>query len=166
MKNLMILIFLIASICMPRIAVSQRVLLTKYEDPLSASEKADIVNSQTLQSQAAEALDAEKYDDAISLSRKAIALWPIAGLSERVIAAALTAEGKDSEATTAYAHLLTENDRDPRDMLPYALLLLKHHQWPQALEIYYRTLPYVSSIALNEHELLTENNDYSTNEPR
>ena len=81
------------------------------------------------------ALHAGKYAEAEATERRSIALCPFhTGVPEEVLAQALDAQGKEQEALRVYQELVT--DRQPRNLLPYALLLLKSGQWAQAVATY------------------------------
>ncbi len=87
---------------------------------------------------AAISLRAGRYADAEAAAREALSLpiSPPDGAVEEVLASALDAQGKDQEALQQYQTVVEHYDKQPRNLLPYALLLLKSGQWEQALAAY------------------------------
>jgi hypothetical protein len=61
---------------------------------------------------------------------------------------------------------VAEGDNQPYVDLPYALLLVKHKQWSQALAAYYKCLPVAASTLVNGHELLIEESYFSPDKPQ
>ncbi len=71
-------------------------------------------------------------------------------LAPELLAASLDAQGKNNEALAAYQILADQGSVHPRDLLPYALLLLKNGQWAEAVAAYNKTLPYIAFSDLLE----------------
>ena len=106
-----------------------------------------------MDSDAARALHAGRYAEAEAEARESIALRPhSAGVNEEVLAAALDAQGKDKEALRQYQTVVEHYDKQPRNLLPYAQLLLKSGQWAQAVAVYNEALP---SLGHEELEQIT-----------
>jgi len=70
-------------------------------------------------------LHAGHYAQAEAEARQSLFLRSNCGLGDEVLAAALDAQGKEQEALKAYQTVVEHHDRNPRNVLPYALLLLK-----------------------------------------
>jgi len=102
---------------------------------------------------AAMALHAGRYAEAEATERQSIALCPFhTELPEEVLAQALDAQGKEQEALQVYQRLVT--DRQPRNLLPFALLLLKSGQWEQAVAAYNQATvlyPESNPVRANSH---------------
>jgi len=109
-------------------------------------------------------LNAGDYVGAETTARKLISLDDPA--ANTILAPALAAQGKIDEALKAYAILEADNDTRPRDMMPYALLLVRHGQWQAALAAYNKALPYVGSMLIDGHNLLLADSDYTADSPR
>ena len=91
------------------------------------------------------------YVQAEAEAREALALVPD-GVPAEVLAASLDAQGKDKEALQAYQTVVEHYDKQPRNLLPYAQLLLKSGQWAQAVAVYNQALP---SLGHEELEQIT-----------
>ena len=78
--------------------------------------------------------------------REAISINPSEAIANEVLAAALEGQGKDTEALQAYKTEVERYDRQPRNLLPYAQLLLKSGQWAQAVAIYTEALPHLPDV--------------------
>ena len=93
---------------------------------------------------AAADLHAGHYALAETEVRKAIFIDPFSGVGQEVLAAVLDAQGKDREALQAYQTVVEHFDSQARNLIPYALLLLKSGQWAQAVTAYNRAaIPYI-----------------------
>ncbi|MBV9850893.1 MAG: hypothetical protein JO250_14570 [Armatimonadetes bacterium] len=90
------------------------------------------------------ALDAGNYAEAEADARQSVTLGIASGLGQELLAQALYAQGKDAEALQVYQAIADAGGVFPRNMLPYALLLLKAGQWAQAVAAYNKQLPYLS----------------------
>ena len=90
-------------------------------------------------------LHAGHYAQAEAEARQSLFLRSNCGLGDEVLAAALDAQGKEQEALKAYQTVVEHHDRNPRNVLPYALLLLKSGQWAQAVTEYNAALPLLAS---------------------
>jgi tetratricopeptide (TPR) repeat protein len=87
------------------------------------------------------ALKVAQYAEAEDDARQSVALGLSSGRGIQVLAAALDAQGKTSEALAAYKRIAEMGDDTPQNELPYALLLLKTGHWAQAVRAYERQLP-------------------------
>jgi len=93
---------------------------------------------------AATDLHAGHYALAETEARKAISVDPFSGVGQEVLAAVLDAQGKDREALQAYQAVVEHFDGHARNLIPYALLLLKSGQWAQAATAYNQAaIPYI-----------------------
>jgi tetratricopeptide (TPR) repeat protein len=109
---------------------------------------------------AASALDAGKYSLAESDATKSLVLVPGEEIPLAILAAAFDDEGKVSEALSTYATLRSQGAWQGRVLLPYALLLLKNGDYNQALAVYERALPFISSYIYNGPQILSEDSDF------
>ena len=96
---------------------------------------------------AAASLHAGRYAQAEADARQALSLGLDPGVANEVLGAALGAQGKEQEALQVY-RALTINGKDglegqTRNLLPYALLLLKSGRWEQAVAAYNAALPHL-----------------------
>jgi len=102
---------------------------------------------------AAASLHAGFYAQAEKEARQALSLDDF-GVPDEVLAAALDAEGKDREALQAYRTVVEHYDVQPRNLLPYSLLLLKSGQWGQAVTVYNQAIAQFSQkylLRVNSH---------------
>jgi Tfp pilus assembly protein PilF len=111
---------------------------------LTPAQMARIDEIRSLDKAAAAALDADDYAEAEADARKVISLGPDSGVAQEVLASALYAQGKTQEALQAYKVMADEHTDDPRNLLPYAMLLLKTRHWKQAVAEYNEAVPNVS----------------------
>jgi len=102
-------------------------------------------------------LHAGRYAQAVEEARTSLSVEPSDGVPAEVLAAALDAQGKEQEALQAYRTVVEHYDRNPRNLLPYALLLLKSGQWGQAVTIYNAALP-----RLANGEIMRANSHFSS----
>ena len=109
---------------------------------------------------AAAALDAGNFTEAEADARQSVSLGVASGLGQEYLAQSLDAQGKTQEALQAYRITANEEGNFPRNMLPYALLLLKTGQWAQAAVAYNKQLPY-----LTEGALMMANSNFSADVP-
>jgi tetratricopeptide (TPR) repeat protein len=110
---------------------------------------------------AAVALHAGRYAEAEATVRQSIALWPInSGVPDEILARALDAQGKEQEALQTYKGMADTGDTFPRNLLPYALLLLKSGRWAQAVSAYNAALPLLAS-----GEVMRANSHFSPDVP-
>lgn len=112
--------------------------------------------------QAAVALHAGNYAEAEDRVREAIDLPVfIAGAPQQLLAVILEAEGKDKEALQAYQSIVVNGKSiNPRDLLPYAQLLLKSGQWEPAVSAYNQAL-----ILLPNSKIVEANSQFSVSTP-
>jgi predicted Zn-dependent protease len=113
---------------------------------------------------AAAALKAEQYSTAEADARQAISLGEDTAESPEVLASALMAQGKNTDAIKEFAKL-APNYTLPKVEFPYALLLLKVGQWKSALNAYNIALPQIGSQVINGADLLADNVGFSPDEP-
>jgi tetratricopeptide (TPR) repeat protein len=130
--------------------------------PLTAAQIHMIVDGGRLASEAASAYDGHNYKLAEEDSHQSTALLPGNRIAEDVLALSLNAEGKDDDAGKVFADLYANEESDPRVMLPYALLLIKHGNGQQALKVYQRALPRVGDgELLYGARMLEDESNYS-----
>ena len=107
------------------------------------------------------AMDAGQYDEVEDYARQSISVGHDSGLAQELLAASLNAQGKTEEALQAYKVIADDGDIEPRNEIPYALLLLKSGQWTQALAAYNKTLP-----CLGDADLIRANSHFSPDVPQ
>jgi tetratricopeptide (TPR) repeat protein len=90
---------------------------------------------------AALALHADRYRETESDARQALALGQDSGVAQELLASALNAQDKEQEAFHIYQAMASSGGDQPRNLLPYALLLLKAGQWAPAVAAYNKALP-------------------------
>lgn len=129
--------------------------------PLTPAQKANEAEKYRLDMAAAAAMDASQYAEAENDARQSIAIGPDSGIAQEVLATALDAQGKTQEALEAYKQIADAGDVEPRNQLPYALLLLKTGQWAQAVAAYNKQLPYLA-----DGKLMNTNSQFSPNMPQ
>ena len=123
-------------------------------------------------SAAAADLHAGRYALSENEAREALGKDATNGAAEEVLAAALEAQDKDLEALQQYQAVVQHYDSQPRNLLPYAQLLLKSGQWTQALAIYDQVLPRLPDVGLHpetpivhDGDLMRANSHFSPNMP-
>lgn len=108
----------------------------------------------SLENSAVALLDVGQYADAEVAARQSL-LWGIgSGKGQELLAESLNAQGKIEEALIAYKAIADRGGVFPRDMVPYATLLLESCQWAQAVNAYNKMLPNLpegQSLAANSH---------------
>lgn len=109
---------------------------------------------------AAASQHAGNYVQAEVEARQAMSTEILPGVAEEVLAAALDAQGKEQEALEAYRLIINQVDRQPRNLIPYARLLLRSGQWEQAVTVYNASLP-----RLAEGEIMRANSHFSPDVP-
>ncbi|MEO7717739.1 MAG: hypothetical protein ABIY70_16185 [Capsulimonas sp.] len=117
---------------------------SKNINPLTPRQKSVLNRMASSDSAAAANLDKGKYAAAEASARQSLALGIGSGKGQELLAEALNAEGKSKEALQVYRQIAAQGGQFPRNMLPYALLLLKAGQWPQAVSAYNTVLPFLS----------------------
>ena len=108
---------------------------------------------------AALSLHAGRYAEAEAEARDSLSLADDGAVQE-ILAAALTAEGKDQEALRACQTVVEHYDRQPRNLLPYALLLLNSGHRAQAVTVYNQAISQFS-----EKDLLRANSHFTPDIP-
>ena len=107
------------------------------------------------------ALDAGQYAIAEADARKAISLGWEGALSEDTLATALYVQGKDQDALHEYEFMAKQGHTQTRELLPYALLLLKNGQYADAATVYNKALP-----SIDYGILLRANGEFSPDAPQ
>jgi len=82
------------------------------------------------------ALRAGQYASAEDNARQCIELGQDSGLAQEILASSLYAQGKSQAALQAYKEIADAGGKFPRNLIPYALLLLKSGQWAKAVTVY------------------------------
>lgn len=98
---------------------------------------------------AAAALDAGQYAEAEADARQSMAAGPDSGIAQELLAAALDGQGKTQEALKVYARTQNDGGRQARNILPYALLLLKTGHWAQAVTAYNKARPFADGTLIS-----------------
>lgn len=129
-----------------------------YVPPTSA-QLAIMEQAGQLAHDAAADLHLGNYALAESEARQSLAIEPGDGVPAEVLPAALEAQGKDTEALQAYKTEVEHYDRQPRNLLPYAQLLLKSGQWAQAVAIYNEALPHLPSVGPHPESPIVQDGD-------
>ncbi|MCW3061002.1 MAG: hypothetical protein JWQ02_2823 [Capsulimonas sp.] len=128
--------------------------------PPSPAQIATFNQIASLDNAAAAYLDQGKYVAAEANARRSVSLGVSSGKGQELLAEALNAEGKSKEALKVYRQIAAQGGQFPRNMLPYALLLLKAGQWKEAVSAYNTMLPFLSY-----GELVQANTHFSPNNP-
>lgn len=111
--------------------------------PLTPQEKAMADQEWRLSQAAIAAQDAGDYAEEEADAKASIAIGQDSGLAQELLAYALNAQGKDQEAIQAYKVIADGGGAFPRNMVPYARLLLKSGHYAEATAVYNKTLPYL-----------------------
>ena len=112
--------------------------------PCTPVQKARSLEAYRLAHAAAAALAAGWYAYAETTARQALATGRDAGVAQEVLASALNAQGKEQEARQIYGAMAHAHGDHPRNLLPYALLLLKAGRWASAVDAYNKALPHLA----------------------
>jgi len=143
-----------------------------YNVPLTPKQQAASEQAGQLSLDAATDLHAQNYIRAEAEARAALAINDD-GRAEEVLAAALEKQGKDQEALRQYQTAVEHYDNQPRNLLPYAQLLLKSGQWAQAVSVYNEALPHLPDVGLHletpivhDGDLIRANNHFSPDVPK
>jgi len=112
------------------------------------------------------------YAQAVAEAREALSLNPGDGVAAEVLAAALEGQGKDREALAAYQTVVEHHDKHPRNLLPYAQLLLRSGKWAEALAVYNQALPLIPDVGthpetpvVHDGDLMRANSQFSPDAP-
>ena len=142
-----------------------------YQPP-TAEQQAKAEQAGQLDQDAAAALHLGNSVQAEAAAREAISINSPDVVASEVLAAALEAQGKDQEALQAYKTVVEHYDRQPRNLLPYAQLLLKSGQWAQAVAIYNEALPSLPDVGphperpiVHDGDLITASSHFSPDVP-
>ncbi len=122
---------------------------------------------------AAADLHSGNYAHAEAEARTSISVDPLtSGVSQEVLAAALERQGKDQEALQQYQTVVEHYDKQPRNLLPYAQLLLKSGQWSQAVAVYNQALPHLPDVGphleatiVHDGDVIRANSHFSPDVP-
>jgi tetratricopeptide (TPR) repeat protein len=133
---------------------------------LTPAQQADWSKSVQLQLTSETLLNSGQFSSAESVARQSLSLNPSEILAQQVLASAQVAQGKTSEAMRFYASRYDGGSSSVREMLPYALLLLRSGQWKAAVDVYNRILPGVGSLLYNGHDLLVADGGYAYDDPQ
>ncbi len=120
--------------------------------PLTAAWKAKYRKAGMLAQAATAAMQSGDYAEAEANARAAVATGYDAGFAQETLAASLDAQGKSQEALQAYKVIADEDDLYPRNLLPYAWLLLKAGDYRQAALAYNKALPRIADGAVIEKQ--------------
>lgn len=157
-----LLTFTISSVERPVYADQDRI-------PISAEGMASLDQAGQIAHSAAIDLHLGNYVKAEDEARQAESLGLIVGTPE-ILATALEAQGKDQEAIQIYRSIAVSGQ--PRDLLPYAQLLLKSGQWAQAVAVYNQVLPYLPDVGphpetpiVHDGDQITANSHFSPDVP-
>lgn len=141
--------------------------------PLSPQSRASASYAGQLNQDAAAALHSGRYADAESDAQESIQASPIfCGVPKEILAESLDAQGRSQEALQVYKTIIKRFDRQPRNLLPYAQLLLKSGQWTEALAVYNQALPHLPDIGshpetpvVHDGDLMRANSHFSADVP-
>lgn len=129
--------------------------------PYTPIQKAKSLEAYRLSHAAAAALAAGWYAYAETTARQALATGRDAGVAQEVLASALNAQGKEQEARQIYGAMAHAHGDHPRNLLPYALLLLKAGRWAPAVAAYNKALPHLA-----DGDLMRASSHFSASVPR
>jgi tetratricopeptide (TPR) repeat protein len=140
--------------------------------PTTPEQMAKTMQAAQLAWAAATSFHAGNYAQAEEEARQALAVEPQEGMSQEVLASALESQGKDQEALQQYQTVIKHYDGHPRNLIPYAQLLLKSGQWEQALAVYNQALPtlpdvgpHPEAIIVHERDAMLANSRFSPDAP-
>jgi tetratricopeptide (TPR) repeat protein len=136
--------------------------------PITPAQKAAWVKSGELEHKSVLALDAGQYTLAVANARQVLAIGGAQHdpTAETVLAYALVAQGKDQEALNQYGQMYSRGDQQPGDLLQYALLLLKHGHWSNAVDVYEKAVPNVGEDVAKGREMLLAESAFSHDDPQ
>lgn len=143
--------------CAAQAQIQHRISL---RPPMTPVQKADFHRTAVLTRAATSAMRSGDYAEAEANARVAVATGYDAGFAQETLAAALDAQGKSQESLQAYKEIADEGGLFPRNLLPYALLLLKAGDVRQAALVYNKALPLIDN-----GDLMRKNGDFSQNAP-
>jgi len=121
-------------------------------------QQTDTEKAALLTHDAASSLHAGHYAQAEAEARQALSLDDY-GVPEEVLAQALDAQGKTQEALQAYRTVVEHYDRQSRNLLPYALLLLKSGQWGHAVAVYNQAITSLPSVGSHPETPIVQDGD-------
>ncbi len=142
-----------------------------YNVPQTPKQQAASEQAGQLAQTAAADLHTGNYTQAEAEAREALAINDD-GRAEEVLAAALEGQGKDREALQQYQTIVDHYDTQPRNLLPYAGLLLKAGRWAQALAVYNQVLPHLPDVGphleatiVHDGDVIRANSHFSPDVP-
>jgi tetratricopeptide (TPR) repeat protein len=117
-----------------------------------------------------------RYAEAETKARQALSLGLDSGVGDEVLGNALEAQGKDQEALQIYHTQVIDGINgpmgQPRDLLSYALMLLKSGQWAQAVLAYNNALPHLPDVGshpeiptVHDGDVIRANSHFSPDVP-
>ncbi len=142
-----------------------------YQPP-TPEQQAKTKQAAQLAYDAAADLHTHNYIQAETAARQSLSLLPGFGVPAEVLAASLEEQGKDQEALQQYQTIVEHYDTQPRNLLPYAGLLLKSGQWAQALAVYNQALPHLPDVGphleatiVHDGDVIRANSHFSPDVP-
>ncbi len=143
-----------------------------YNVPQTPKQQAEAEQAGQLAQTAAADLHTGNYTRAEEEAREVLAINDD-GRAEEVLAAALEGQGKDQEALQQYQIVVEHYDKQARNLLPYAGLLLKSGQWAQALAVYNQALPHLPDVGphleatiVHDGDMMRANSRFSPDVPK
>ena len=142
-----------------------------YNVPLTPKQQAEVEQGGQLALTAAADLHTGNCTQAEAEARESLAISDD-GRAEEVLAGALEGQGRDKEALQQYQTVIEHYDKQPRNLLPYAQLLLKSGQWAQAVAVYNQALPHLPDVGphpetpiVHDGDLIRANSHFSPDVP-
>jgi len=108
--------------------------------PLTPAQRATLNRIGQLDKSAAAELDRDHYAKAEADARHSMSLGHDSGVALELFAQSLNAQGKTQEALKAYRQIYHQGGHFPRNLLPYAQLLLETGHVSQAVVVYNESL--------------------------
>lgn len=164
---------MLCGFCMTVAKPAQAQIVEQERFPISANQFALQERSARLSEAAITALHTGNYAEAEQEARQAASLDNLAGIPQEVLAEALEKQGKDKEALLQYQTVVQHYDTQPRNLLPYAQLLLKSGRWVQAVAVYNQALPglpdglspHLERPVVQDGDLMRANSRFSSDVP-
>ena len=140
--------------------------------PISSKTREEARESFRMASTAAADLHMGRLALSESEARQALVIDTTNGVAQEVLAATLEEQGKDQEALQQYQTIVEHYDKQARNLLPYAGLLLKSGQWAQALAVYNQALPHLPDVGphlegtiIHDGDVMRANSHFSPDVP-
>ena len=105
------------------------------------------------------ASDNGNYAEEESDASQSISLGHDSGLAQELLAQALNEQGKSQDALQAYKIIADSGSSFPRNLVPYALLLLQTGQWAQSVAMYNRALPELGDVGVHPELMIVHDKD-------